>query len=186
MRHSAVELAEHTHALNEMRQADLDDLVEMGVSGEAYVRAGCLGVQRIATTGRFYEPDPHGEIAFIQGVSSDDVGLVDLIAWRGGNPDQWWFRHGRAWALGETDICNARFWFKPLRLWRSPLTWLKGGCNGGCVLDDRAALFHLVDIPEIIAEDVAHGRHLKKLLTPPSPPTPNIVVPALTAVGAAA
>jgi hypothetical protein len=118
-------------------------------------------------------------------VLSDDGEMIDLVAWCANDPEKWWLRIGNGWAHGETAIANAKFYWKSLKLYSTPLAWLQSGCHGGCILDERTAQLYLVGLAEIVAEDIEHGVHLRKLLAPPAPPVPRIVIPASILAGGA-
>ena len=72
---------------------------------------------------------------------------------------------GIAVALGVAHAANpATFAFgRPLRLFRTPLTWLQAGCDGAVPLDLRRAACRLRDIDgPLAAEDPRHAADLRK------------------------
>lgn len=71
---------------------------------------------------------------------------------------------GRVAILGEDDIAGqAR-----VRVFRTPIDWLRGGCDGIVILNADVARDRLAG-KEIVAQDVEHGRWLKNALSFPQP-----------------
>ncbi len=70
----------------------------------------------------------------------EDPELVDLIAFRTDDPGCWWYRNGElGLVLGEDRYLAAIEAGASLRLFDSPLAWLRGGCAGAVFLDDVEA-----------------------------------------------
>lgn len=79
---------------------------------------------------------------------------------------------GRVAILGEDDIAGqAR-----VRVFRTPIDWLRGGCDGVVILNTGVARDRLAG-KEVVAQDVEHGRWLKNAL---SFPPPRILVSGAT------
>lgn len=120
-------------------------LAAAGVSWEAIQRAGGLAWARVAVTGRLFTPDTSGPVALIQGVwdglapsifAINDTPPQDLIAWTCEAPDDWVYREGgRNLVLGDDQLLAAHRDDTPVRLHRSPLGWLRAGCNGAVLLE---------------------------------------------------
>jgi hypothetical protein len=102
--------------------------------------------------------------------------LADLLAWRLLEPGRWWLRRGLGVFLGEEAVGRAAFLHEPLAVYRSPLSWLRGGCDGAVVLDWRFAQSMLLEVSEIVAEDLAHGEEIERRLRERAPAPPRITV----------
>ena len=153
--------AEFEAAYRNRTQAHRAHLAAAGITFEAMLRAGDLGVERIATTGRNYMPSPEGFPAIIVAAWSpaapsiycavEDPEIVDLIAFRTDDPGCWWYRNGEPdLILGEDHYLDAIEAGASLRPFDSPLAWLRGGCAGAVFLDDVEARWS----SERCAEDV--------------------------------
>ncbi|WP_333839295.1 hypothetical protein [Novosphingobium sp.] len=145
---SASDLMQEAFAsVRNVRQAHLDYLRALGVSpgalaclGQVQPPFGVLGVQELE--GSLFEPSPVGRPALIvpvakpitrdiQGLSIDDIAIVDLIAVRSAEPTRWLWRDGSAWALGSGLLGQNA----PLRVVPTPFDWLKAGGQALCILD---------------------------------------------------
>ena len=74
---------------------------------------------------------------------------------------------GRCGLLGlwQANAPGTYFMGGNLRLYRSPLLWLQGRCDGAAIVDRTVAGRQLLDVPgRIAAEDRAHGREIAGLL----------------------
>lgn len=140
--------AEFDLAYRKRTQAHQLHLADVGVTFDAMLRAGDLGVERIATTGRIYTPSSNGFPAMILALWSpappsiytavENPEILDLLALRLDQPDLWWRRTGDlGMILGEHRYLDAIDRDKPLKVFDSPVAWLRGDC-GGCVLLDDA------------------------------------------------
>ena len=125
-------------------------LADSGITFEAMLRAGDLGVERIATTGRLYTPSPDGFPAIIVAAwspappsiycSVENPVILDLIALRLDQPETWWRRIGEPdLVLGEDHYLDATETAAPLKVFDTPLTWLQGGSDGAVFLNDVEA-----------------------------------------------
>ncbi len=143
-------------------QEHREHLAAAGVTFESMLRAGDLGVERIATTGRLYMPAPNGFPAVILAVwdpappsiycAVESPVILDLLALRLDQPETWWRRVGEPYlVLGEDRYLEAIATSAPLTAFDSPLTWLQGGCDGVVFLDDVEARW----TSERFAEDEA-------------------------------
>lgn len=157
------------------------------------IRLGLVGAARIVLEGGGYYPADEGEAAFVvpvmvdpdfqHGWETDDPAgavwlgdIVDLVAFPQQRPQRWALRRDSAIVLGaiESQLLEP----SPVRLWRSPLSWLRGGAVGLCPLTRRPAELQqiLLKCHAIIAEDAAHARDLKRIAERPYR-TPEIVAP---------
>ena len=118
--------------------------------------------------------DPEGEpAAVIEALLFDhsrEVFTADLVAWPIHEP--WAF----ATAMGDSDGADVlgpqnmvQRGGAPLVIHRTPLDWLKAGCEGCVALKPAARHWLLKAGGPFIVEDVEHGRELRQLLGPNSP-----------------
>jgi hypothetical protein len=127
-------------AVGNVRQGHLDRIEALGVSKGAIAALGAvqppLGVQRILwLPDGLYEPDPGGEAAAILPVCEMNafglVEVVDLVAWKTGEPSCWSWRIGQGWALGDFLLDDDL----PVPVVATPLDWLKAAGDSLCILD---------------------------------------------------
>jgi hypothetical protein len=71
-----------------------------------------------------------------------DGELIDLVAFRSGNPNDWLLRTGLGWALGMDRGLEPYTWDDAPTLVETPLDWLRAECRGICVLDWSASELH--------------------------------------------
>jgi hypothetical protein len=96
-------------------------------------------------------------------MADDDETPVDLVALAATAPDRFRVFTGEAAVLGAW---NAAAHIKcsqtaPLRIWRTPWSWLRHGCDGVAVLRREEAFEALRDVPSSFrAEDQAHAVEL--------------------------
>lgn len=70
----------------------------------------------------------------------EDPEIIDLIAIRVDDPGRWWYRIGDpGLILGEDRYLAAVDRYMPVKVFDSPLAWLRGNCEGTCFLDDVEA-----------------------------------------------
>ena len=92
--------------------------------------------------------------------------IIDLIAWRSGDPARWFWRTGLGWALG-TDWLTPRWGNEPVRLFATPLDWLAGAGEGMCILDGSAPEIRELAALGAIEADEMIGRRLLAILYKP-------------------
>ena len=97
-----------------------------------------LGVARIVThSDGLFEPHDDGELALIVPEGMPEVPgwewIEDLIAFMPDDPSRWWRRCGDADLLGTSNITPWRL--SPLTIHETPLSWLRAGVEGICVVD---------------------------------------------------
>ncbi len=142
--------AEFDNAYRNRSQEHRQHTAEAGITFQAMLRAGDLGVERIDASGRLYMPSPTGFPAVILAIWSpappsiycavEDPKTLDLIALRTDDPGRWWYRMGEpVLILGEDRYLDAFDRDMPLRVFESPVAWLRGDCNGSVFLDDCEA-----------------------------------------------
>ena len=110
--------AEFDRAWRNRTQEHRAHLADAGVTFEAMLRAGDLGVERISTTGRLYAPITDGFPAVILAVwspaapsiycSVEGPEILDLLALRLDQPSTWWRRIGEVGlVLGEDQYLTS-------------------------------------------------------------------------------
>ena len=138
---------------------------------------GMFGVSRIRIDADgTYEPAEDGIGAIVMGVIEHNE-LSDLLAFCTAAPSRWWRRLGLAVYLGEEKVDYAAFMKTPLRLFRTPVNWLRAECEGAVVLDWRFGRSALFDVSRIGAEDLDHREEIKRRLRDRDPILPRIIVP---------
>jgi hypothetical protein len=91
----------------------------------------------------------------------DDGAVIDLIAWRPAEPNQWYQRTCAIDLLGERRAFCCYFEQKPLKLWSTPAAWLLAEGDGACALRERA-LTNLGEVPEIHAETYELAKRIQQ------------------------
>ncbi len=121
---------------------------------------GVLPIRRYA--GDLFEVDDDGEPELIVAVAEESE-IVDLLALMGRR--DWLLRVGAGVLLGFDEATGPAMG-EPLRIWRSPFSWLRSGGNGCCVVGSwDVARQHLPQGRQLVAEDVAHARELDERLS---------------------
>ena len=113
-----------------------------------------------------FEPDG-APAAVVEVLAEDGCTVADLVAWPLNAPERFATAVGEADMLGINAMRNpATYWAGvPLRVHRTPLNWLKAGCDGCVILNRAWGGYWLSRCPgPIMAEDLAHGRELRRLL----------------------
>lgn len=131
----------YASAVRNVRQSHLDRLRGAGVTpgtiarlGSAYPAFGVL-CGEIEQSSRFNagEGQPHVIQPVVEGYA-----LIDLVAWRVGDPRRWGLVNGLGWLL-NADTCFASRWdAESLTLRSTPLDWLRADAQGGVILDWHA------------------------------------------------
>jgi hypothetical protein len=105
--------------------------------------------------------------------------LIFRCADNGHTPDicAWSIRHnklatwrGAGFCIGDVDQCfNPATWFAGggLRVHRTPLDWLKAGCDGIMILRPELCHAYLRHVPRVICADVGHGDSVNRWTQPP-------------------
>ena len=146
------------------REHGLDDASVAGF-------AGLLAVVPI----RLFEPnrfdfgvdgDPLG--AVVEAFDEDGETVIDLVAWPLNEPDRVLSMFGRAPVLGLSAALNpATYAFgRPLNVHRTPLDWVKSGCDGCAVVVRHLAAPVLLEahrLGRISGQDRQHRNELFKL-----------------------
>lgn len=99
----------------------------------------------------------------------EDGELLDLVAFRSGDPERWLLRSGYGWALGLEHGLGRHTWGGPVPLSVSPLEWLQRGAEGLCVLDWSAPeVYYLNDIDHLVCSSARLAKHLRIALSKPA------------------
>jgi hypothetical protein len=112
-----------------------------------------------------YAPSNEGAPHLVLPVFEDGE-LVDLVAFSSGQPLAWLLRLGCGWSLGLLDGFERHSWEPEVRLWASPLDWLRADRDGLCVLDWSAPeVLELARLPNIRCQDKHLAERLKEALS---------------------
>lgn len=140
----------------------------------ATIEAACGGVfvAPIRPDRSWFEFDPEGvEAVICEALAADGATVVDLVAWSLTRPDRVMTAAGAAAVLGEAVAANPATGFggAPLRIFQTPLAWLRARCDGVVILDPMRAGRWLLDLPfdTVAAEDQAHARQLDAMRRAP-------------------
>lgn len=156
-------LAELDQARQQLNRIGRERLHRLGITVEAELRVGGLGVERIQTAGRTYVPDPLGFTALVvpawRGLppsfyhGETGAPLVDLIAFRTDQPWQWWYRCAAPFVcLGDHHLQLAHWHGAPITLHPDPLSYLQAE-GRGAFLAERAE--HCLEEPVAGLEEAA-------------------------------
>ncbi|MFG1275662.1 hypothetical protein [Xanthobacter flavus] len=133
--------------------------------------AGSMTLARCAFSPppRRFHFDPAGDLAVVIEALEIEHGepwLVDLVAWPVDQPSEFATAAGRADLLGADHIGNPASFYggRPLRVHRHPLSWLRAGCCGVVVLDERRAGARLAGaLGNLAGEDEEHARQIARM-----------------------
>lgn len=188
----AAELAAATAAVRRKHLLDLSS--RYGIPMSTIMER--IGVCRVRVEGDHYVLDAYGiEMVIVacfkapprlrDGRWRAPSEIIDLIAFDPAAPGRWWTRCGLVAALGEEML--SEFSDDLVRIWRSPLAWLKAGAVGICPVspDPVAVRDVLIRLPDIVPEDLAHGREIRRLLMQDWTRKPKIHIAETTLVGGA-
>lgn len=131
----------------------------------------CAGVLGLARTellpGRLFDFRRDGFVsAVIEVFDRDDETVLDLLAWPVDRPEHFATMFGTAAVLGSARIESRATYHldRPLRVFRTPLSWLQAGGAGVVLIDKAAGAAALADaLGPIAGEDVQHARELARL-----------------------
>lgn len=98
----------------------------------------------------------------------DGADLIDLVAFRSGNPADWRLRTGLGLALGLERGCERHDWDDEVTLSLTPLEWLRNGADGLCIVDWDAPELHMfATLPRIVCPDKQSAEQLRRALIRP-------------------
>ena len=114
-----------------------------------------------------YAPSSEGAPHLILPVFEDEE-LVDLVAFTSDQPLAWLLRVGTGWSLGLLDGFERHSWGDEVRLWATPLDWLRADRDGLCILDWSAPeVLNLARLPRIRCQDKLLAGRLSEALSRP-------------------
>ena len=133
--------------------------------------AGTVGVVpcRFTPPPRRFWFDPDGaDAAFFEVLEIEDREIVvtDLVAFDVADPTIFGTSEGCGVLLGADQIGNPSSYLggRPLPILRTPLAWLRAGCRGVVVLDERRAGVRLAAaLGNLAGEDEEHARQLARM-----------------------
>ena len=131
----------------------------------------------VPVEGMRWEPAGSGGPRHLVFPVRDDGVLLDLVAWLPSEPPR--RLTGRGWCIGSP------FLGETIRVARDPLQWLQSPGGALVMLDPSLAWSRLRHAPALVAEDVAHGDELQRLMQPPRWPG-QVLVPTTMHARAAA
>jgi hypothetical protein len=142
-----------------LSQSEIDRFREHGVVAINLFRPWSTQVDWVLFNGEYFEfvdeGDDRGEQVFTMGVISDN-GLIDAVAWHpaSGRLAAWL---GLGFALGESQISDQmENGSTGLPVFRSPLGWLRAGCEGIVIVRKTFAHIVLKKVPLLLAEEESH------------------------------
>ena len=134
---------------------------------------GGIFVARISTDRGWFDLDESGFDAVVCEVRGcDGETVVDLVAWSIDNPTSWWTAIGAAVVMGESFAGNpnAGLCGEPLRIFQTPLAWLRAQCEGIVILDHARAGRWLLDAGRTVAAvDRQHAADIHRLMKAAGP-----------------
>jgi hypothetical protein len=142
-----------------LKQSEIDRFREHGVVAINLFKSWSTQVDWVLFNGEYFEfvdeGDDRGEQVFTMGVISDN-GLIDAVAWHpaSGRLAAWL---GLGFALGESQVSDhMENGSTGLPVFRSPLGWLRAGCEGIVIVRKTFAHIVLKRVPLLRAEDESH------------------------------
>ena len=185
--------AEFTVAASQVQPRHFDWLQRQGVPHDFLWR----GAQRFGVHGIIpsndgsYEPIDDGQRAVIiptipllspaEWCDDDDVDLEDigdLVAWFPQKPGRWWVRTGSTPILNADAIAGAEIFDEALKVYSTPLDWMRAAGDGIVVLDPVAHLgMYLGSVRQLVCDTVELGREIDRRLRDPAVRLPQIFIP---------
>lgn len=102
--------------------------------------------------------------------------LIDLVAFRSGDPADWRLRTGLGLALGLQQGWERYYWQDEVTLSLTPLDWLRNGAEGLCIVDwDAPDIAMMSSLPAITCPSRQAASRLRQALTRPQPLPPILV-----------
>jgi hypothetical protein len=150
-------------------------LAALGIGFAELNACGTPRPARVRTHGDRFQFDPDGTGMLIQPVTDGpqaslatgvtDPLLLDLLAYRPQTPDRWYLLRGETGLLlGADALILAAAQDRPLRVHRTPLSWLQAAGDGVCLLDWTRCRRTLAGVPRLIGEDAAHDAWIRQQL----------------------
>jgi len=138
------------------------------IAAHAGTFAVCLAQLSPNTEPAQFDFTPEGvPCAVIEVLDENAETVIDLVAWPLHASERLATAVGEADMLGIPCMRNPATYVggRPLRVHRTPLGWLKAGCQGCVVLNRDWGGYWLRQAPgPLLAENLAHGRELRRML----------------------
>ncbi|MDI2073042.1 hypothetical protein [Bradyrhizobium sp. Mp27] len=152
----------HLHGRN-LNQREIDRFAALGVPAVNLGTPWPVLVDKVAFCGGYFsfaeDVGLAGEQAFTFVVFSN-AGMIDIAAWQPATQRlALWC--GEGFALGERQIQHPNPLVDGLRVFRSPIEWLRAGRCGIVILQPGFARSALADVPILVAEDELHQKELQ-------------------------
>jgi hypothetical protein len=165
-----------------LNQNEIDRFGGLGVKAIDLSNPWSMQVDRVAFYGDFFQFADDGDVRGVQvitmGVMSEE-GLIDALAWHPPT-DRLAVLSGLGFALSEYRIGDhIDHRSAGLAVFRSPMDWLRAGCDGIVIVRKAFAHIVLAKVPVLIAEDESHGVELRQMFTAGGT-GPDVVVRAPT------
>jgi hypothetical protein len=149
-----------------LNQSEIDRFRDRGVAVINLFKPWSTQVDWVLIDGEYFQfaddNDVGGVQVFTMGVISSN-GLIDAVAWHPatGRLAAWL---GVGFALGESQISDQmENGLTGLAVFRSPLGWLRAGCEGIVIARKTFAHIVLKKVPLLLAEDESHRIELVKM-----------------------
>ncbi len=166
---TAFELCAHPEEGISLRCDAMNWLLGQGVSIRSFASPWAVRAAHVLfePTGR-YLPCRIGPFVYVLPCIASE-GLIDLVAWQP-MTGRVASRLGAAGLLGQRQAEQAASYItaRPIRVWKSPIGWLRAGRSGVVIVDPPRAA-HLLSGINLIPQDVEHGRVLAGTLRVPPP-----------------
>lgn len=136
---------------------------------ETFAGSLTLARCRFSPPPRRFHFDPAGELAVVVEALEIEHGerwQVDHVAWPLDRPSEFATAIGHADMLGADQVDNPASFFggRPLPILRTPLAWLRAGCRGVVVLDERRAGARLAAaLGNLAGEGEEHARQIARM-----------------------
>lgn len=163
-----------------LAKAEIDSLLAVGIPPLALARPFCLAAANVAfgIRGRF-EFEPEAKDNLVSAIIIPAIGhggLIDLVAWLPkSNELASWL--GVAFCLGDERQIDGPYLGEPLKVWRSPVSWLRAERRGIVIVERNRAFDRLRDVPELLCEDPDHAHALRGVVSSP-PIVPRVISPS--------
>jgi hypothetical protein len=178
---SALLLANDKQEVGHLEERGLRWLLDRGVSPLAIGTPWAIGAARVLIQpDNTYVPSSMGRYAYVLPCLTN-VGMIDLVCWIPAT-GQIASRLGEAAMLGQRQVDEAAddITARPVPVWASPLSWLRGGRNG-IVIVDAVRAGHLLSGLVLLAENGSHANDLRRQLRVRPP---RIMVPSQQGIAA--
>jgi hypothetical protein len=148
-----------------LKQSEIDRFRDLGIAAINLSKSRLTQVDRVTFNGEYFvfvDDDDGGEQAFTMAVISWN-GLIDAVAWHPCSGHLATYL-GLGFALGEYQIGDyVDNDSAALAVFRSPLGWLRAGCEGIVIVRKTFAHIVLKRVPLLLAEDESHRSELAEM-----------------------